>query len=278
MRNLLSITIICLSFLIIGTFLSLSNNLQFTAKQISENMVLIFFLKDDISDDEINSITEEFKKNPSITKTTFISTELALEKFMAKFPDLRGIVDNLDVNPFPPSFELTFEEKSLSSPETNTLIERIKNFEGVEDVQFNKDWVEKMNSLSRLVQAIGYFLGGILVLASFFIISNIVKLNVFARKDEIQILRLVGATNNFIKIPFLLEGVFMGIAGGLLSLFFLLLLIEIFPVYLGSSLGVLNEFINFRYLTLSQSLIMILFGACIGLFGSLTSLSRFLKV
>jgi cell division transport system permease protein len=241
-------------------------------------MVLIFFLNDDVSDEEISTINAEIRKTPFVTSTTFISTELAMEKFQTKFPDLQGVVDNLDINPFPSSFEVTLEEQSLSSPATNTFIDRIKSLEGVEDVQFNKDWVEKMNSLSKLAKAIGYFLGGILVLASFFIISNIVKLNVFARKEEIQILRLVGATNSFIKIPFLLEGIFMGIAGCLFSLFFLFLLIEMFPVYLGSSLGVLNEFINFRYLSLSQSLILIFFGACIGFFGSLTSLSRFLKV
>ena len=74
-----------------------------------------------------------------------------------------------------------------------------------------------MQSLSRLARAIGFFLGGILILASFFIISNVIRLNVFARKAEIEILRLVGATNTFIRLPFLIEGVALGILGSLLS-------------------------------------------------------------
>ena len=86
-----------------------------------------------------------------------------------------------------------------------------------------------MQSLSRLASAIGFFLGGILILASFFIISNVIKLNVFSRKDEIEILRMSGATNTFIRIPFLLEGVVLGFLGGLLSLLLLLVLIRIFP-------------------------------------------------
>jgi cell division transport system permease protein len=148
---------------------------------------------------------------------------------------------------------------------------------GVEDVQFNQEWVDRVNSFSRLAKAVGFFLGGILVLASFFIISNVIRLNVFARKDEIEILRLVGATNTFIRVPFLLEGITLGVIGGLVSLFLLLLLINSIPIYLGSRPGVLNELINFRYLTLSQSITIIAEGGVIGFLGSLTSLARFLK-
>ena len=116
-----------------------------------------------------------------------------------------------------------------------------------------------------------------IVLASFFIISNVIKLNVFARKDEIEILRLVGATNIFIRVPFLLEGITLGVIGGMVSLFLLFLLINSIPIYLGSRLGVLNELINFRYLSFSQSITIIAEGGVIGFLGSITSLTRFLK-
>jgi cell division transport system permease protein len=135
-----------------------------------------------------------------------------------------------------------------------------------------------MQSLSRLARAVGFFLGGILILASFFIISNVIRLNVFARKSEIEILRLVGATNTFIRFPFFMEGITLGVLGSSLSLALLFLLIKLFPLYLGDSLGALQEMVNFRYLSLSQSLTMILGGAVMGLLGSLSSLSRFLKI
>jgi len=150
--------------------------------------------------------------------------------------------------------------------------------QGIEDVQFNKDWAEKIQSLSRLVKAVGFFFGGILILASFFIISNVIKLNVLARKGEIEILRLVGASNTYIRIPFLAEGVILGIFGGLLSLFLLFLLIKLFPIYLGASLGFLEELINFRYLSMSQSIILVAGGAVIGFLGSTTSIARFMKI
>ena len=212
-----------------------------------------------------------------VIKTQFISSNQALEKFQEKFPDLQAIIENLEINPFPPSFEITLKEESISSDITSNFINNMKNTPGVEDVQFNKDWIERMESLSKLVKTVGFFLGGILVLASFFIISNIIKLNVFARQNEIEILRLSGATNSFIRIPFLLEGIILGMIGGILSFILLLLLIEIFPLYLGSSLGVLGDIIKFRYLSFSQVIALLAAGALIGFLGSLSSLSRFLK-
>jgi len=241
-------------------------------------MVAVFFLSKDTPKKELNLIEQTLKKFHLVTSVQFKSSEQALKKFKIDFPELRQIIDNLKINPFPSSFEVSLSEKALTSNEILGFINEMKNVKGIEDVQFNRDWVEKMQSFSRLTKAIGLFLGGILILASFFIISNVIKLSVFARKDEIEILRLVGATNTFIKTPFLLEGMVLGIIGSLISLLLLFFLAKIFSFYLGTSLGVLNELINFRYLTLSQSLSLIGGGAFIGFSGSLSSLSRFLKI
>jgi cell division transport system permease protein len=241
-------------------------------------MVAVFFLGKDTPKKELNLIEQTLKKFHLVTNVQFMSSEQALKKFKIDFPELRQIIDNLKINPFPPSFEVSLSEKALTSNEILGFINEMKNVKGIEDVQFNRDWVEKMQSFSRLTKAIGLFLGGILILASFFIISNVIKLSVFARKDEIVILRLVGATNTFIKTPFLLEGMVLGIFGSLIALLLLFFLAKIFSFYLGTSLGVLNELINFRYLTLSQSLSLIGGGAFIGFSGSLSSLSRFLKI
>jgi cell division transport system permease protein len=248
------------------------------AQEFSKNMVAVFFLKNDLPDNEIRLIEEHLKKSELVTHVQFISSVQALNRFKRTFTELSEIVDHIEVNPFPPSLEASLSEKALISEEILGFITEIKNMQGVEDVQFNREWVEKMQSIDRLVKAVGFFLGGILVLASFFTISNVIKLNVFARKDEIEIMRLVGGTNTFIRTPFLMEGIMQGIAGGLLSLFLLFLLAKLFPLYLGSSLGVLNELINFRYLSSSQSINLIGGGAIIGFLGSLGSLRRFLKI
>ena len=240
-------------------------------------MAVVFFLEKDIPEDNIKAIEEQLKQSNLVLKTKYISTEKAREIFQEKFPDLIAIVKNLDINPFPPSFEATLKENRVTSNEVSGFIDMMQNTAGVEDVQYNQDWVERIKSFSRLAKAIGFFLGGILILASFLIISNVIKLNVFSRKDEIEILQLSGGTNMFIRIPFLVEGTILGLLGGVLSLFMLFLLISLLPIFLGSSLGVFSELISFRYLSFSQYVGVITGGAVIGFIGSLSSLSRFLK-
>jgi cell division transport system permease protein len=259
-------------------FFSLSNNLQHIARQLSENMVVVFFLDPGISENDRSAVEARVKAFPAVTAVQYVSRETALRRFQKNFPELEPIIKNLNVNPFPPSLEATVDREVFMSDAILGFIAEIKNVHGVEDVQYNRDWVLKMQSLSRLARAVGFFLGGILILASFFIISNVIRLNVFARRSEIEILRLVGATNSFIRLPFLLEGLALGILGSVLSLGFLYVLIKLFPLYLGRSLGALQEMINFRYLSLPQSLSMVVGGSLMGVLGSLSSLSRFLKI
>ena len=256
----------------------MSNNLQHIASQLAENMVVVFFLDPDISARDLMLVEERIKTSPAVVRINQVSREQALARFEKNFPELGEIIKNLGTNPFPPSLEATLQREVFMSDEILGFIDEIKNVQGVEDIQFNREWVRKMQSLSRLARAVGFFLGGILILASFFIISNVIRLNVFARKSEIEILRLVGATNTFIRFPFFMEGITLGVLGSSLSLALLFLLIKLFPLYLGDSLGALQEMVNFRYLSLSQSLTMILGGAVMGLLGSLSSLSRFLKI
>jgi len=277
LRNLFSITIICLSFLIFGVFLSLSNNLEHIAGRIARNMAVVMFLEPDLPEPDKLALEKTLLESDMVEDLAYVSSGEARERFRENFPDLAGIVDNMESNPFPPSFEATLRDENDGRDRTDEFIDRVRGLKGVEDVQYNREWVDRMQGFSRLAQAIGFFLGGILVLASFFIISNVIKLNVFARGDEIEILRLTGASNAFIRIPFLSEGIVLGLLGGLLSLLLLFLAIQIFPIYLGTSLGILNELIRFRYLSFPQSVAVVLAGAATGFIGSLSSLSRFLK-
>lgn len=247
------------------------------AKEFSKNMLIIFFLEKNLPKEQRALIEENLKKSSLVKNVRYVSSKQALERFQNNFPELQRIIENLQINPFPSSLETTIKEEYLSSEKTLAFIQEMRGMKGIEDIQFNREWVERMQSLSRLARAIGFFLGGILILASFFIISNVIKLNVIARKAEIEILRLVGASNVFIRMPFLMEGLILGMLGGLISLFLLFLLVKFFPLYLGASLGALNELIHFRYLSLYQIILLIAGGAIIGFLGSLSSLSRFLK-
>jgi cell division transport system permease protein len=277
-RNFFSVTIICLSFLTVGIFLSLSNNLRATARELSGNMSVVFYLDKDLPAAAVDAIRQEIARPEFVESVALVAPEEALERFRANFPDLSDIVAGLKGNPFPPAFELRVNAKASASKEVVAFVAGMKKRPGVTDILFNQDWVEKMQGFSRLAGAIGAFLGGILILTSFFIISNVVKLNVFARKNEIEILRFVGGTNLFIRIPFWLEGITLGLLGSLLSLGLLFVVINLFPIYLGSSLGALQQLLKFRYPDLNQAAALLFGGAATGFIGSATSVSKFLKV
>jgi cell division transport system permease protein len=277
-RNLFSVTIICLSFLTVGIFVSLTNNLRATARELSSNMTVAFYLDKGLTAAGVEAVRQEIGTPAFVESARVVTPDEALERFKSSFPELADIVTGLKTNPFPASIELRVSARASASKEVVAFVEALKKRPGVTDVLFNRDWVEKMQGFSRLAGAIGAFLGGILILTSFFIISNVVKLNVFARKNEIEILRFVGGTNLFIRIPFWLEGITLGLLGSLLSLALLFLVVSLFPVYLGASLGALQELLKFRYPDLTQSLLLLAGGAGTGFIGSATSVSKFLKV
>ncbi|MFO7734518.1 MAG: permease-like cell division protein FtsX [Candidatus Aminicenantes bacterium] len=277
-RNLFSVTIICLSFLTVGIFLSLANNLRDTARELSNNLTVAFFLDKELPAATVKALQDEVGQPAFIEEVRLVPPEEALEKFRASFPELGDIIANLKANPFPPSIEARVRSQASASANVLEFVDAMRGRAGVTDVQFNQDWVEKMQGFSRLAGAVGAFLGGILILTSFFIISNVVKLNVFARKNEIEILRLVGSTNLFIRIPFWLEGITLGLLGSLLSLGLLFVVIRLFPFYVGSSLGALQDLLSFRYPDLTQAIALLIGGAATGFIGSATSVSKFLKV
>jgi len=277
-RNLISVLIIGFSFLVIGIFLALSNNLTYLGERLSNNLAISFFLEKNLKDEELEFIKSQILASELVEEVTYVSSEDARNRFAANFPELKDILDNLNSNPFPPSYEVRLTDKILSLSAIVYFMENIKSLKGVIDFQFNQEWVEKMDSLSRIVRAIGFFFGGILILASFFIISNVVRLNVLARKNEIEILRLVGATNTYIRIPFLVEGFVLGLLGSLISLIILFIMIKVFPIFVGSSLGAAKDFFSLRPLTIEQSIWLIVGGVVIGILGSITSISRFLRI
>jgi cell division transport system permease protein len=276
-RNIFSATIICLSFLIVGVFLSLANNLQHVARQVSADTVVTFFLDKNVPAADLGALERRVRTSLLVAEVRVVAPGEALERFRRSFPELRDILDNLKANPFPTSLEARLKDNTRDSGKIAGFVREVRAVRGVADAQYNRDWVDRMQSLSRLARAVGFFLGGILVLASFFIVSNVIKLNVIARKNEIEILRLVGATNLFIRVPFLLEGMALGILGSLISLALLFVAVRLFPVYVGS-LGALQQVLNFRFLTPSQALGLVAAGAAIGLLGSASSVSRFLKI
>jgi len=277
-RHFFSLIIIAFSFLVSGIFISLSNNLNSLADELTRNLAIVVFLEKNLTPQERETLQEKIKQSALVAQINYVTEEQALNRFEQKFPDLRPILQELGTNPFPPSFEIALQARYSRSHLVTSFLDSLKKEKGVQEVQFNREWVERIESFDRVIKAIGLFLTSLLLLASLFIISNVIRLSVVDRQDEISLLRLVGATNNFIRFPFVLEGIILGLLGSLMAIGFLWLIISLFPLYVGHSLGAFKEFFQLRSLTAPQVAVFILGGGLIGLIGSLTSLARFLKI
>jgi cell division transport system permease protein len=201
-----------------------------------------------------------------------VSRGEALERFRALFRDLRSLPEDLGENPFPASVEVSLKAGHQSPAEVQRLVSAFEGAPGVREAQYDLLWIDRLATGVRLVRGAGAFLGGILVLAGIFTISNVIRLTVYAREDELDIMRLVGATQAYVKGPFVAEGMIQGGLGGLLAV---LLLWASFRV-LREDLMAASDLLGRAPLTLPSDLVLVLVvgGMAVGVAGSLVSLRR----
>lgn len=277
-RHLASLAVVILAFLSVGLFLALANNLRARAVEYGRDAAVVFYLRPDLPASESDLVAQQIRSAPLVAGARLVDAEEARRRFLARFPDLEPIVESLGRNPFPASVETTLRNPAAPSAEVQSFIAEVRRNPAVEDAVFNREGADRIRALGRLAEAVGLAFGGLLVLASVVIISGVVRLNIIARRDEVEILRLVGATNAFIRGPFLLEGAILGVLGSLAALALVALAGRFFPAAAGGALGPLGEIIGFRALTAAQSALLVAAGAAAGLFGSASSLARLLKI
>jgi cell division transport system permease protein len=277
-RHLVSFAVTVLAFLTVGLFLALANNLRLQAERLSKDAALVFYLKAELAPAEQDLILQQVLSAPLIAGATLVSAEEAREKFLGQFPSLGDIVQSLGHNPFPASVEATLRDPAVAAESVQSFIAEVRLNPGVEDAVFNREGADRIRGLGRLAEAVAVGFGGFLVLASVVIISGVIKLNVLARRDEVEILRLVGATNTYIRGPYLLEGLILGISGSAAAVVLVALAARLYPAVLGGTLGPLGELIGFEALSAFQALGLVIAGGLAGLLGSASSLARFLRI
>lgn len=276
MINFLSLGIIAFTLLIFGIFNYLSLNIENFTQNFSKNIVAIFYFNEDIDKQLINKLTERLEKNVLIESVTYLSENQSEIQFAREFPELKYILSEFKSSPFPSSIELKFKDKKKST-KIISLIDEIENLSIIESKQVNLDWAEKITTLSRFISIAGIFLSGILIFISIFIIFNIIKINIYYRKEEIGILRLVGATDWYIRVPFLIEGGLLGFFGSIFASIILFLLLKFIPVYAKSVIDLSKGVLSFDFIPFSIFVKLIILGTSIGFFSSLFSIRKFLK-
>lgn len=272
--TLASIFTVVLSLFILGFFSIVILNLNKMADTLESQVQISVYLKDDLSQEEIDETKENLSKIEGLQDIKFITREEAMENFKERLGDQQFLLDALDdTNPLPDSFSLT-----VTSPQqVKTIADKAAALDSVESASYSQDIINHLFNLTHLIRLIGIALIILLTGAAIFIISNTIRLTVFARRKEIAIMKYVGATDWFIRWPFLLEGICLGFIGGGLATIFLYIIYnqvtqEIYEAMAFFPLIPQHPFIDYI------SLAILVAGIIIGALGSTISLKRFLKV
>jgi cell division transport system permease protein len=267
-----SVGTIAVSLFVLGAFLTLASNLHDVVARWTQKVQVVFYLEDGIEGRVRESLEDRLKSDAAVEGLLFISRAEALDRFRALFRDMRTLPDDLGENPFPASLEVSLRADHQSPREVQRLVHDFERAPGVQEVQYDLLWIERLATAVRLVRGVGLFLGGILLLAGVFTISNVIRLTIYAREDELDIMRLVGATQAYVRGPFVMEGMIQGGLGGLASFGLLVVALR-----LGArDLATASEVLGRASITLPPGLgpVLVAGGMVVGVAGSLISLGR----
>lgn len=269
-----SIGTVAVSLFVLGVFLLLVLNMNRMASALESQVQISVYLEDGLTADDRKDIASDIEALQGIESIRYISKDEAKERLEERLGDQKYLLDALgDKNPLPDSFEVVVMSPDL----VETAAKAIDRMDGVEEAKYGQDVIEHLFAITRLIRIFGLVLMVLLAGATLFIISNTIRLTVFARRKEIAIMKYVGATDWFIRWPFLLEGMVLGFVGGVIAAVALRSFYAAMAAKITDTLTffpLMPQYPSMNYITVA----LLLTGMAIGALGSALSLKRFLKV
>ncbi|MDD2897113.1 MAG: permease-like cell division protein FtsX [Desulfuromonadaceae bacterium] len=276
--NVVTIGTITLALLIVSLFLLVFVNLESAADNWSERVQVTVYFDKELTSQEQSGFREKISALSGISKVSYVTREEALKRFKNRLRGQETLLDGVGADVLPTSFEIALKSSHRDTASVEAVVSALKRIPGISEVQYGEEWVRRFNSFLNLMRLLGALLGGFLVITVIFIVSNTIKLTIYSRRDELEVMSLVGATRFFIKAPFLLEGLIQGMAGSVLSVVLLFGLFEGF-LYNAVNYLTLNPITSgIRFLPIEYIGGLLLAGAVLGFIGSLTSLKRFISI
>lgn len=268
----LGVVVACLT--IFGMFILFSMNLNYIGAQVQEQCEIQVFLNEDITQDKIDKVGAELKKDTRIKESTLETKEQALENFRKQLAENADILDGLEKNnPLRNSYRIKLNDLR----DADQVMQGLQKIDGIDKINNRKDIMDRLIRITDLVKTVSFWIMILLAVIAVFIISNTIKLAVFARRKEINIMKFVGATDWFIRWPFIIEGIIIGLIGSLLSF----ALIGYGYDYVLSTLSNKMDIFNLKkFAEVCEQLIItfIIFGVFIGAAGSGISIRKYLHV
>ena len=269
-----SVTIIMACLIIMGSVSLLSLNIDALIKDLESQNEIVVFVDESITDeDSARAIGKNIEALENISSVEFVSREEAMDNFMSRYDE--SLMEGIDETVFRHRFVVKLVDIARMS-ETKMDLESLK---GVAKVNAHLDYAQSFVTIRNVVTAVSLVLIVILVFVSFFIMSNTIKLATFGRREEIAIMKMVGATNSFIRLPFVIEGLVLGILGGGLAFLAEWGLYNVVTEKLVSSItGSLIEVVPFRSVAPQVFIVFMAVGILVGAFGGVNAIRNYLKV
>lgn len=269
--SVLSVATIGFSLFTFGLFALVALNFRGALAGLAERVEVVAFILRGTPPETIALAGEDISAFPEVLSVTYLSEDQALARAQSELVEFREMYRDLVTNPLPASLEIRLQPEYRNAAQAQVVAERVRGFPFVEDVRYGQEWVERLDRLRNLAGLIGGVIGIAFAAVAMVIIGVTIRITVLHRAEEIAIMRLVGATNGFIRRPFLLESALKGVLGGLLAIGLCWAGFHLFRATSGFDLAALTFFHP------GQMALMVLFGALIGLLGSLLSVGRHLR-
>ncbi len=273
--NLMAMGTVALSFLIFSVFFLLFQNLNSFLRVWEKRIQIIAYLADGLKEEAIEAIRDHLVSMPEVEAVRFVSKEAAMAMLKEHLGDQDQILEGFGVDILPASFEIQLRGAYRNSGSIRQVVPQVRNIDGVSDIQYGQQWIDRFSAFMDIYRFSTFLLGLLLSMTIAFIVSNAIRLSIYSRREELEIMKLVGATPGFIKIPFYIEGGLQGIVGSSVSLLILLLLYLLFLSELSDRVRFYGLFMDIHFLTPAAALLIIAGGGFLGFLGSFVSLVQF---
>jgi cell division transport system permease protein len=264
-----SITTITISLILLGLYFIVSINSARVINLIRERVEMEAFLQEPLSRQQLNDIKQNILTVNGVDSVLFVSKEQAAKIFREEFGE--DITRILDFNPLPQSYKIFLKDEFKTTDAGNQIYTSLKSIRGIDDIVYRKDLIEFLEKRSQVLNLIGLIVGIIIGISAIFLVSNTIRLTIYSKRKIIRTMKLVGATRWFIRLPFILEGMMQGFAGGITSSLILYALIAVASRWMSAELA------EFLKINLSVYGLIILLGMMLGFFGSIISIRKFIS-
>jgi cell division transport system permease protein len=273
-----TIGVIAISVLIFSTFSLIAFNLASFLKIWEDKIEVIAYLRGKTPASEIESLLNKTRQMEGVEYVKYVSPSDAIGFLEGKLGNQKNLLEGIQPTVLPHSLEVQLKKEYRNSTKIGEVVFQLKQIPQIEEIQYGQEWVEMFSSLVHILRLTQWVLGGLLLLAMLWIISNTLQLAIASRREEIEIMKWVGASPSFIQFPFYIEGMIQGLLGAGLALFFLFLLQRMILLYIPLSMKDRILKIPILFLPPETLIGIVLGGMLLGFFGSFMASMRFFKV